>query len=515
MTTWTQGYVDGLDYTFDFYRELTPALLGFAALCRGQKFVLEGRPLKYCELGCGQGFSTNLLAAANPDIEFYANDFNPAHIAGAQSLAGEAALANIRFYEHAFADFADEPSLPDGFDIIALHGVFSWISAKNRGQIMDFIFRKLKPGGLVFISYNTLPGWASALPLRRILIDRANRSSGPLQLRIEEALAFADTLLKANTGYFKNNPSVKTHFGQMQPMSCNYLAHEYFNEDWHPMYFSDVARELSAAKLSFLGSVDLLDTVESQLFSAEQQALLRAEADPIQRETLKAFVTNEQFRRDLFVKGAIPHSVRSSAGGWIDARFALSRPRDVVAAALKRRFSNQQLQEAIYEPLLNVLSGGPVTVREILSDSIVGRSLSWGQVTETLSALVGAGYLQPCLREEGQARREKSCRAFNAAVCRSAKDSETLQFLASPVTGGGVRLDRFEQLFLLAIGDDKEQPDQWAQYAWSVLAPQGQKLLKEGRALETEEENLAELVARANAFAGNLLPVCLSLRIVQ
>lgn len=159
--SWTQGYVDGLDYTFDFYRELTPSLLGFAVLCRGQKFAFEGRPLKYCELGCGQGFSTNLLAAANPDIEFYANDFNPAHIAGARSLANDAALANVHFYEHAFADFTDEPALPDGFDIISLHGVYSWISAKNRGEIANFIFRKLKPGGLVFISYNTLPGWSS------------------------------------------------------------------------------------------------------------------------------------------------------------------------------------------------------------------------------------------------------------------------------------------------------------------------------------------------------------------
>lgn len=281
------------------------------------------------------------------------------------------------------------------------------------------------------------------------------------------------------------------------------------------MYFADVVRELSAAKLSFLGSVDLLDVVESQLLSPGQHDLLGGEADPIQSEALKAIVTNEQFRRDLFVKGAIPHSVRSSAGGWIDARFALSRPRDVVAAALKRRFTNQQLQEAVYEPLLNVLSGGPVTVREILSDGIVGRSLSWGQVTDTLSTLVGAGYLQPCLRAEGQAKRDKSCAAFNAAVCRSAKDSETLQFLASPVTGGGVRLDRFEQLFLLAISDGKEQPEEWAIYAWSVLAPQGQKLLKEGKTLETDEENLTELFARANAFTNNLLPVCRSLRIVQ
>jgi len=514
MQHWTSGYVEGLDYTHGFYRELTPALLALAALSRGQRFNLAAPHLKYCELGCGQGFSLNLLAAANPGIEFHANDFNPAHIAGARSLASEAGLKNVHFYEHAFADFADEPALPaDGFDIIALHGIYSWVSAENRRHVIDFVARKLKPGGLVYVSYNALPGWAAAMPLRRILVDSAARQAGPIGPRIDEALAFADSLLKAEAGYFRQNSAVGSRLGSMMPMSRNYLAHEYFNRDWTPFYFEDVAAELSSAKLSYLGTVNLLDHVDEISLTEGQQKLLQAETDPLRRETLRDFLVNELFRKDLFAKGALPHTFRSACGVWLETRFALSVARAQVPPTIKGARGRIELHEASYTPILDAFAGGPITIRELLTRG-GGLGMSWEQVTRALTVLVGAGHLQPCLPEEGEDLRVESCRAFNLAVCKRAEDSEDLQFLASPVTGGGLFLDRFEQLFLLAIGEGLREPGQWAGLAWRILGPQGQRLLKDGKPLETAEENIAELCARAEKFAEVRLPVCEQLKIV-
>jgi len=514
MQHWASGYVEGLDYTFGFYRELTPALLGLAALCRGQRFDLAAPRPAYCELGCGQGFSVNLLAAANPGIEFHANDFNPAHIAGARSLAKDAGLKNVHFYENAFADFAGEPALPaDGFDIIVLHGILSWVSPESRRQVVDFVNRKLKPGGLVFASYNTLPGWAPVMPLRRILVDSAARQAGPIAPRIDEALAFADTLLKADAGYFRQNSAAGSRLGSMMPMSRNYLAHEYFNRDWTPFYFEDVATELSAAKLSFVGSVNLLDHIDEISLTEEQQKLLQAETDPLRQQTLRDFLVNELFRKDLFAKGALAHTFRSACGVWLETRFALSVSRGQVPPTVQGTRGRIQLHESIHDPILDAFADGPITVRQLLAEKLsVG--MSWEQVTRALTVLVGAGHLQPCLPEEGEDQRVESCLAFNLAVCKRAEDSEDLQFLASPVTGGGMFLDRFEQLFLLAISEGLGEPAEWAGLAWRILAPQGQRLLKDGKVLETPQENLAELCARAENFAETRLPVCETLKIV-
>ena len=51
MANWSSGYVVDVGYTYGFYRELTPSLLGFMALLQGvQSPDLSGSSLAYCEL---------------------------------------------------------------------------------------------------------------------------------------------------------------------------------------------------------------------------------------------------------------------------------------------------------------------------------------------------------------------------------------------------------------------------------------------------------------------------------
>ena len=62
--SWTAGYVSELDYTHGYYREMSPLNLELAMLSRLQAHSV-GRPLRYLELGFGQGLSLNIHAAAN------------------------------------------------------------------------------------------------------------------------------------------------------------------------------------------------------------------------------------------------------------------------------------------------------------------------------------------------------------------------------------------------------------------------------------------------------------------
>lgn len=94
-----------------------------------------------------------------------------------------------------------------------------------------------------------------------------------------------------------------------------------------------------------------------------------------------------------------------------------------------------------------------------------------------------------------------------------ARSSSELNYLASPVTGGGVAVARFHQLFLLAKQQGHKQPQDWASFVWNLLAMQGQRLLKEGKTLETAEENLAELTSQAQSFAEKQLPILKALQI--
>jgi len=83
------------------------------------------------------------------------------------------------------------------------------------------------------------------------------------------------------------------------------------------------------------------------------------------------------------------------------------------------------------------------------------------------------------------------------------------------VTGGGVSVGRFSQLFLLARSTQAKggDPAQWAQAAWSVLASQGHRLRKDGVVLESAEDNLAMMRSYADTFAQQQLPILQALQV--
>lgn len=70
MADWTAGYVTEVGYNAIYCRDLAPQNLALAALSKGILALgLDGAPLRLLELGCGQGYTANLIAAANPHVD--------------------------------------------------------------------------------------------------------------------------------------------------------------------------------------------------------------------------------------------------------------------------------------------------------------------------------------------------------------------------------------------------------------------------------------------------------------
>ena len=72
---------------------------------------------------------------------------------------------------------------------------------------------------------------------------------------------------------------------------------------------------------------------------------------------------------------------------------------------------------------------------------------------------------------------------------------------------------RFQQLFLLARSQGRKYPADWAQFVYQALASQGQKIVKEGKTLESDDENIAELTGQAQSFSDKQLPILKALGI--
>ena len=502
MTTWTSGYVADVPYTHGVYRELAPSFLRYAGLLAGIEAPDPGRRLTYLDLGCGQGFSANLIAAANPGIDVHGVDFNPTHILGARTLAGEAGLSNATFHKDSFEDFLHNPDAPQ-FDIIVLHGILSWVAAERRAEIVELVRRKLITGGLVYASYNALPGWAAAMPLRRLLYDHAAQSRGPMLDRIAQALAFADALRDAGGGLFASNPLMGHMLDHVKTHDLAYVAHEFFNRDWIPLYHGDVVDELGEAKVSYVGSAGLLEQIDSLNLTSAQAGLLSSIPDPSLRETARDALLGTQFRKDLFLRGVLPLASPQVDELWLDSRVALTSSRAEFTLQIKAPIGEVTLHPDIYEPLCAVLAEGPVTNRQLLGhEKMAGRTFQ--ELREAINVLIAVGFVQPCLGVEGEAERAVSTAAFNAAIVKRAELSTDLGYVASPVTGCGIALDRMSQLFL--GGWRRKAPDIPA-YVWGILSAQNQRLTKDGRIIESEEGNLLELAQMFAHFLDKRIPM--------
>ena len=510
MSTWGDGYVDDGSYIHGFYRELTPSLLALLALTKGQRAPDPNARLTYCELGSGLGLSLNLLASANPQITFYGNDFNPSHILESRALANEAGSDNVHFFEQSFEEFVNEPSLPPAFDFIVLHGIYSWISPENRAHIVEFIRRKLAPGGFLYISYNALPAWSPQMPLQRLLIDYSATQSGPMIGRVQSAIGFAEKLKQADAAYFRHTPHAAQRLAAMPQRPSAYIAHEYFNQHWTPFYHADVVKELASAKVSYLGSAALLENNDGMLLPPAVVEVLKEIKDSTLRETIRDYSAYLMFRRDVFVRGPSPIAKATAQAQWLDRSFAMVSPRDDVPMQIGGIPREVRLRPEVYNPILDELARTPTTVRQLLAHPTI-KGFGAPRVIQALETLIGMGHVQPCLDPAHLAARTERTNAFNRAVFERARLSSDIQFVASPVTGGGIPMAQISMLILLGR---KKQPSQMPKFVNDALRAQGLRMRKDGKPLETEEESLAEIQVHANELDSKFIPLWRQLKIV-
>ena len=511
MSDWADGYVTEIGYTYGYYTELNPQRIAVPFLNVG---LAPPKIATACELGFGQGLSVNIHAAAS-QARWYGTDFNPGHATFAQSLA-EAAGSGAQLFDQSFAEFGARPDLPD-FDYIGLHGVLSWVSAASQRIIVDFIGRKLKPGGVLFISYNTLPGHAAMVALRHLLTEHAGKMAAPARgivARIGGALEFAEALFALNPAFVTANPTVAERLTTMKGQHRHYLAHEYFNRDWRALPFAEMAASLAPAKLTFACSAAYLDHIDALNFTADQHRFLGEIADPMFRQSVRDFVVNQQFRRDYWVKGGRRLAALEQAEALRKLRVMLiNAPRGEIALTAQGAVGQRELNGTVYNPFLDILADHRPHLLGEIETALSGLGLRLPGIYEALMVLSGRGDVAVVQDDDVQAMVRASTDRLNRHIRDKARSGGELGALASPVTGGGFAVPRFDQLFLLGRDQGHGSADALAGFAWDLLNEQGQRVAKDGKPLETPEENRAELTAQARGFLDRRLAIYQSLQI--
>ena len=444
MSGWGEGYVTNTTYTVGFQRELSPAWLATAALILGHRPPALDRAFRYAELGCGHGLNVNMFAAAFPHAEFWGFDFNPAHIENARRLADAAGLTNAHFEEASFAELAarGDNALPD-FDFITAHGVYSWVSREAQLQMIDFIRRRTKPGGLSYLGYNAMAGWAAILPLRGIMLRLLAEHPGPPEQAVPAIIAYLTKLKDAGGVYFANHPTAVARIGMMAQSDPRYFVHEYLNSTWTPFDHADVAADMADAKCSYIGTASLPDNINATSAPPGLHPLIEQSRDSGLREAVRDLASAQSFRRDIYRRGIEPLTGGEHIA-LLDqlAVLGLGRAREP-SVTFATAIGQVAGREEVYRPLLALLDEGPLTFQATRQSGGL-RNATAKDAIQAFTMLIAGGYAHPAVPAPATA----PARRLNLEIARRTEVGESMSWLAAPAIASAIHVDPVDLVIL-------------------------------------------------------------------
>jgi SAM-dependent methyltransferase len=411
-------YVTDVPYARRFVRELSPAWLDFTALICGFQPPPRENGFAWCELGCGHGVTPALLGASYPAGRFHGIDLMPQHVGFAESLCRDAGIINAAF--HAL-DFAAAQSLDlPRFDFIVAHGVYTWIDAAAQADLIGFVDKYLKPGGLLYLSYDSLPGWAGDMPLQHLLRILTDHAQGDSIARLDGADRIITALQNLGADVLRLGAMGREWEELRNKLPPSYFVHQFLPPAWKPLYVTALRQAVSGIGLTPIGSATVRENVDAFTLDRTARELVAAASDPDLRELLRDYLLMKRFRRDVFGRD-VPRLDETAARDRIcSGTFMLAQPQDTTIPF------NQPAAQAI----LALLETGPASPIALAEN---GHAID--ALVAQIIALASAGRIWPIDADADAAGIER----INTVLRRRIGTPDEIGFIMLP---GGMAIER-------------------------------------------------------------------------
>lgn len=314
---------DEVPYMAASFSNTHPEVLAVTALLRG----LDPPPLdgaRVLELGCARGANLVPMASSLPKASFVGVDLSHRQIDEARATARAVGAENVAFHAMDLRGLDDSFG---SFDYVVAHGLYSWVPPDVQEAILEVCARRLSPKGIVYVSYNTYPGWHLSRMFRDMMLYRIRRISDPAE-RLREARGFMRFLADST----KRDDSLwsillREQAAYVEEATDWYLLHDDLEEENNPVYFSEIVEAAARHGLQYV-TEERWGTPDEVLSPEVWKVLDRFAADRIEREQYLDFVRNGRFRRSLFC-----HAGERIAPGPVPERLVRCRFRTRVRPA--------------------------------------------------------------------------------------------------------------------------------------------------------------------------------------
>ncbi|WP_298164446.1 methyltransferase domain-containing protein [Novosphingobium sp.] len=239
---------DRVHYPSAVYRTTTPEHLAAIARLHGLD-AADPRSARVLEIAGGDGLNVLAMAAAYPGAQFVSFDLAASAVAHGQALIASAGLANVRIETTDILEAAG--SMEGPFDYVIAHGLYAWVPPHVQQATLALIDRVLSPQGIVFISYNALPGGHLRMALRDMLLFELEGVNDP-EARIDRAIEVLNAF-----GQPRDDDSVsQAALRRAARLTVGKDRHTLFHDELGPVYdpkaLQTVAEEAAAHNLAYL-----------------------------------------------------------------------------------------------------------------------------------------------------------------------------------------------------------------------------------------------------------------------
>jgi SAM-dependent methyltransferase len=259
------------------------------------------------EVGCNNGANLISMAVSLAGAHFVGCDLSPLAIEEGRRTISALGLTNITLVEEDLAALA--PAHGE-FDFIVAHGVYSWVPPPVRDALFALAAERLAPNGIVYVSFNVLPGCRVRQAAWDVLHHHVDHIDDA-RARLDAARQLAGLIADGGTATLESDQAVRAEFRAIAQRTDSELCHDDLAVPNDPVLFDAFAKHAERHGLRYLAEAEY-PTMGVAGISSDAQGYL-ATLDPVAREQYLDFIRLRRFRQSLLVRGDAPSDPRTDA----------------------------------------------------------------------------------------------------------------------------------------------------------------------------------------------------------